>query len=410
MLLPAFCLLAQTILLTGWFVGYRSDDDGLAKPGIDVTKTSLSENENVEVTCDIPEKAVQCSLYRDGQHVPMKNESGKSGLCQFHVTAEELHHGNTDMAWITIVRLSCAYSVGDQHSERSEMKEVKVLGVLKAPQLKIKPNVIRKGDTAELHCLVPPSISGCHFLIGGKLINLTSLECLLSYSWDDLRQTGNHSADTEIEVQCLYSVLTDGHEAPSQHSNVSIVTLLGVTLSSTVHPVVTSENSTVDPVSDDGASFRPGEGKAASRTGNPSQPGRAERTRARPRGAAEDTHWNKAGTVGVPCAVAAILLGAAAVFLYRRHRNQKLTRQLPDHDASVRMAEPSSDTQSCNNVIYSSISDAPTDPVTREENKVPSMIDTPDADHCYATISEVSPEVSPASIIATTNYSTVQQQ
>ncbi|XP_048881722.1 uncharacterized protein LOC125748971 isoform X8 [Brienomyrus brachyistius] len=373
MLLPAFCLLAQTILLTGWFVGYRSDDDGLAKPGIDVTKTSLSENENVEVTCDIPEnKAVQCSLYRDGQHVPMKNESVKSGLCEFHVTAEELHHGKADMAWITIVRLSCTYSVGDQHSERSEMKEVKVLGVLKAPQLKIKPNVIRKGDTAELHCLVPPSISGCHFLIGGKLINLTSLECLLSYSWDDLRQTGNHSADTEIEVQCLYSVLTDGHEAPSQHSNVSIVTLLGVTLSSTVHPVVTSENSTVDPVS--------------------------------------DTHWNKAGTVGVPCAVAAILLGAAAVFLYRRHRNQKLTRQLPDHDASVRMAEPSSDTQSCNNVIYSSISDAPTDPVTREENKVPSMIDTPDADHCYATISEVSPEVSPASIIATTNYSTVQQQ
>nr|XP_023685804.1 uncharacterized protein LOC111853305 isoform X6 [Paramormyrops kingsleyae] len=254
----------------------------------------------------------------------MKTELVRSGLCEFHVTGEELLGGRTDKAQYTIVRLSCAYSVGDQHSERSQMMEVKVLGELKAPQLTVKPNVIRKGDTAELHCLVHPSISRCHLQIGGEAFDQNTSECLRFYSWDDLRQTGNHSADTEIKVQCKYSQQIDGHEAPSQDSNVSIVTLLA--------------NSTVDPVS------------------------------AAP--------WNKAGTVGVACAVTAILLGAAAVVLYRRHRNQKSTRQLPDHDASVRMAKPSSDTQSCNNVIYSLISDAPTDPVTQEENKVPSLIDT----------------------------------
>nr|XP_023685801.1 uncharacterized protein LOC111853305 isoform X3 [Paramormyrops kingsleyae] len=317
MLLPAFCLYTQIILLTGY---------ELPKPGISLTKTLLTEKGTLQVTCDVPEDKtpLQCSLHLDGQQSPMKTELVRSGLCEFHVTGEELLGGRTDKAQYTIVRLSCAYSVGDQHSERSQMMEVKVLGELKAPQLTVKPNVIRKGDTAELHCLVHPSISRCHLQIGGEAFDQNTSECLRFYSWDDLRQTGNHSADTEIKVQCKYSQQIDGHEAPSQDSNVSIVTLLA--------------NSTVDPVS------------------------------AAP--------WNKAGTVGVACAVTAILLGAAAVVLYRRHRNQKSTRQLPDHDASVRMAKPSSDTQSCNNVIYSLISDAPTDPVTQEENKVPSLIDT----------------------------------
>ncbi|XP_072572730.1 uncharacterized protein [Paramormyrops kingsleyae] len=347
MLLPAFCLYTQIILLTGY---------ELPKPGISLTKTLLTEKGTLQVTCDVPEdkRPLQCSLHLDGQQSPMQTELVRSGLCEFHVTGEELLGGRTDKAQYTIVRLSCAYSVGDQHSERSQMMEVKVLGELKAPQLTVKPNVISKGDTAELHCLVHPSISRCYFQIGGEAFDQNTSECLRSYSWDDLRQTGNHSADTEIKVQCKYSQQIDGHEAPSQDSNVSIVTLLA--------------NSTVDPVS------------------------------AAP--------WNKAGTVGVACAVTVILLGAAAVVLYRRHRNQKSKRQLPDHDASVRMAKPSSDTQSCNNVIYSLISDAPTDPVTQEENKVPSLIDKPDADHCYATICEEPP----ASINATTIYSTVQQQ
>ncbi|XP_072572738.1 uncharacterized protein [Paramormyrops kingsleyae] len=242
MLLPAFCLFTQIILLTGY---------ELAKPGISLTKTLLIEIETLQVTCDVPEdkRPLQCSLHLDGQQSPMKTELVSSGLCEFHVTGEELLGGRTDMAPYTIVRLSCAYSVSDQHSERSQMMEVKVLGELKAPKLTVKPNVIRKGDTAELHCLVHPSISRCYFQIGGEAFDQNTSECLRSYSWDDLRQTGNHSADTEIKVQCKYSVLIDGHEAPSQDSNVSIVTLLGVTLSSTVHPVVTSANSMADPVS-----------------------------------------------------------------------------------------------------------------------------------------------------------------
>ncbi|XP_034143487.1 uncharacterized protein LOC105009844 isoform X2 [Esox lucius] len=198
------------------------------KPSLTLNHAVIRERESIQLICETPSVSEsQCHFIIEGKQISHPSP------CQSTLTGYQLLHWAGQSSPVE-VKILCFYMVETNYSStHSDPVSLRILDQRNLPQpnLIVIPTVIREGDSVQLSCVTPQSLSECQcgFYEDTKL-HLPERSCEQTVTGTQLLSWAGQKSSAVLQVQCFYVV---ERYYPSPSSKPVIVTVQGSTTSLT---------------------------------------------------------------------------------------------------------------------------------------------------------------------------------
>ncbi|XP_034143320.1 uncharacterized protein LOC114828896 [Esox lucius] len=174
------------------------------KPSLILKYAVIRQRDSVQLICEIPSVSEsQCHFIIEGKQISHPSP------CQSTLTGYQLLHWAGQSSPVE-VQILCFYMVETNYtSTHSDPVSLRILDQrdLPQPNLIVIPTVIREGDSVQLSCVTPQSLSECQCgFYEDMRLNLPERSCEQIVTGTQLLSWAGQKSPAVLQVKCFYVV------------------------------------------------------------------------------------------------------------------------------------------------------------------------------------------------------------